>query len=896
MRKIALAALAVALFIVGAGLILSYIYKDEVKRYVVTAINERLNSEIEVGSIDLDLFSQFPRAALRFSKLTAGETWGKAPADTLFHAESLYLKFGWLDLLQKKYSIEALRIEGGVIHLKRDAADRVNYTFWDNKSDTTSSNRVEFALEQVEIRNTRFTYEDEGEKLAIGTDISSIDSEGKLRDGSFDLRGDLDLSSADISVAAKKYLNNHSIAGDIELTWNEKKNSLRIAKSGLEVNSLPISATGTYAKTGNSYTLDFKGRLKGSATNILASLPAPLKPEIANYEPQGELVLNYSVSKADGDKQSVVFTTDFMLDDGRFTEKESGVHIENISAKGHYNSGKGGWDALDIENCKGDMGLGEFSLNGSIQNLNRPTIDLDVEALLDLAEVHQFFRVKSVEEMSGEVDLNCTLAGQFYQDDNKKWGFIQRESGGKMDLKDVAIRPSKEDVLLSIKSGQVMLNNHDAAVQDIEGTIATSTFALSGFARNLIPYLLNKGEQLDLEAKFTSPELNLDKILASNPKSRSDTSYSLILPENVSADLEAQIDRLTFRRFAAEEISCKAQLREGLASIKPITMKTAGGSLDASVNLRQPAKRDIKITCQVELHEIGMADLFYAFEDFGQRVVQSKHLGGIATAEGVFEASMSNSLKIDLKSVRSITDVTILEGRLKNLETLQEIADYVKGNGLLAPFVDTDALASNLADVKFSTLENQIRVENEVVHIPSMEIRSNAMDINASGSHGFDNRIDYKINFKLGELLTTGKPEESEFGWVADDGTGTTIFMSMTGMASNPEFSLDKNSAREHRKAVFQREKKNLKSILKEELGLFKSDTTLTEPEALSDKPKAKYDIEWDGFGKDKEKADSTTTGKKEKKKKKSFWEKLGGGNDEPEKVKKEIDPEDDDI
>jgi len=109
-----------------------------------------------------------------------------------------------------------------------------------------------------------------------------------------------------------------------------------------------------------------------------------------------------------------------------------------------------------------------------------------------------------------------------------------------------------------------------------------------------------------------------------------------------------------------------------------------------------------------------------------------------------------------------------------------------------------------------------VKISNGTISIPKMSIASNAMNINLSGSHTFENEIDYQFNFKLSEILL--RREESEFGKIEDDGTGAKIFIHMYGTTDNPQFEMDRKGAKESRKEDFIAEKEKFKKIINEEL------------------------------------------------------------------------------
>jgi hypothetical protein len=162
----------------------------------------------------------------------------------------------------------------------------------------------------------------------------------------------------------------------------------------------------------------------------------------------------------------------------------------------------------------------------------------------------------------------------------------------------------------------------------------------------------------------------------------------------------------------------------------------------------------------------------------------------------------------------------------------------------------------DLENVKFATLKNQFEIKNQVISIPKMEVKSNAINITASGTHSFKNEINYRVKLSLNELLSKkakkAKKQNEEFGEIADDGLSrTNIFLLMTGTVDNPNISYDSKGAIQNIKQDLKVEKQTLKTILKEEFGLFKKDSTLN---AIKPKEDTKFTIKWEESDKKEEK------------------------------------------
>ena len=123
-----------------------------------------------------------------------------------------------------------------------------------------------------------------------------------------------------------------------------------------------------------------------------------------------------------------------------------------------------------------------------------------------------------------------------------------------------------------------------------------------------------------------------------------------------------------------------------------------------------------------------------------------------------------------------------------------------------------------------------------------MAINSSAMNITASGTHNFDNIVDYRLKLLLTDVLGKKVQTNSEFGEIEDDGLGRTqLLLSMKGPVDNPKFGYDRNGVKEKIKTDIVREKQNLKGILKEEFGMFKKDTNRIETR----KKKEELQIDW---------------------------------------------------
>jgi len=104
----------------------------------------------------------------------------------------------------------------------------------------------------------------------------------------------------------------------------------------------------------------------------------------------------------------------------------------------------------------------------------------------------------------------------------------------------------------------------------------------------------------------------------------------------------------------------------------------------------------------------------------------------------------------------------------------------------------------------------------------------------------------------LSEILENkakkAKKENEEFGVVEDDGLGrTSLYLSIKGNVENYKITYDTKKVKEHIKDNLKQEKETLKTILNEEFGWFKNDSTIAKKKQKNEEiKKPQFMIKWD--------------------------------------------------
>ncbi len=350
----------------------------------------------------------------------------------------------------------------------------------------------------------------------------------------------------------------------------------------------------------------------------------------------------------------------------------------------------------------------------------------------------------------------------------------------------------------------------------------------------MIPFLFSsldstkRLQKIGLNVKLTSDVFHWEDLVGNNsdnknnPKQNS-ASGDYSIPQMfylLVGTIEGTIREFSYDRFKASSIHGKIIFILNQIYFNDLSMKAEGGTITANGKLNIESPSNSRLELVANLNQLNISQLFFEFNNFGQQMITDKILSGNLTAS-ISLQSIWDDKKLNKEKLHAIADITIEDGELNNFEPMLALSKFIKVN--------------ELKDIRFSKMQNQLEVTHQQVIIPSMQIFTNAMNLTLSGTHGFNNIIDYKVQLNLLRLLTDkfrktnfdpGVTEQTTEGFL-------NLFLTMKGDASNPVIKYDKQSVKQKINADLAIEKTTLKETLKREFKKQESIQQQEEKEAI---------------------------------------------------------------
>lgn len=784
-----LALAVVVLILTFAGSVV--LFKDKIIQRFISEANKNLGTPVQIGRIDISAWEDFPNLAITFTDVYVEDSHpGIYP---LLTAKTVSFSMNAMDAMNGKYSIQGLKIDESETHLKIDENGTNNFTII-KKSDSPGEN-IGFDLRNVKLTKTKVVYQDlqsrqhhlfESEELTTSikskNNVYTIESEGDVTVGKIGIKN--------LSLLEKKKFDVNAI-----VTYNDENKNVRVEKSRLQLNKSNFELEGDYTFKNKDF-IDIK--MKGKDTDIqtvLSLFPDNLTSKLKAYQSKGEVYFSLSLK---GEMQKPLVSAEFGCKNASFFHPDYKSKIEGANLQGSFATSSVtdfSRAILILKNFSGKLNDKKFNANLTIEDFDDPFIALDFKGEIDAASIQNFYPVENVKDISGQINADFSFTGKALLLKNKATA-QQVQASGNIELKNIAFISGKQNIHLENINGSLHFNKNDIAMSNVTVKLEQSDFLLNGFLKNVVTFLLFENQPIGIEADLKSVYLDLDQLVAMGLGVSGSKDFGFTISPNLHLNFNCEVNRMKYKRFTPRQIKGDLLVKNQVAVSRHLTFKAMGGSIEGGGIVDAKNTKAIDVTSAFKLNGIYVDSVFYVFENFYQNFIEAKHLKGQANADVSLEMGLNEKLKLYSETLTADISALIKNGELNNFEPMQKLNRYIDDQ--------------TLNQLRFADLKNDIHVEKGKIYIPQMEIHSNASNITLSGTHSFDQSIDYRV---VAPLRNKKKIDPDEaFGAIEETSGGQTrIFLKIIGTTDNYEVKLDKEATKKKIISDLKKEAKELK-------------------------------------------------------------------------------------
>ena len=785
--------------IAGASTAVVYYYQDDIEQIVIAELNKILIQPLEIEDIEISAINSFPYTSIEFNNIKAIDCFGE---DTLFKAEKMSLKFNAIDLYNQKYNIQEIALLNGYSSIYYSNG-KPNYEIWNVKEDTsTSESNINVNLNNILLDNFEIKFISESEEIRTIILNKSTQLQIELEQGITNISLQAQITNKELIVNDLNLISGK----DLKLNSNIQIDSIgQVITLLFESDELVFNSNIKNNIDGIKLTLDSE---KVDFEKVEKIIPKQFTSYLSDYKLKGlaDIKLEYNQKG----NQKHILDVDFVATN--FYAQSQGFELENASFSGNFYSNKG-QDKVEVLGLKGFVNKDKIDGEIKLTDFNDPKVKLTLKTEINLSQLSKYQVETPLHLLQGNAIIDLKYDGKIGLKNSYEYDIAMAQKEANIVLKNIVLQQKAKSLKLYDGFAKLSLTNEQLNADSVSFSMAEKSYmSFNGAFDNVFKYLFLKNAPLRIGGDLRSDWILVDELYSQNP-STTDTpkeSQKLIFPENVIASINVNLTDLSYDKFHMRNFSSKLTYDDKLLKVKNIILETMSGTISGNLSVEQLENENIRLISSSKMDKINVRQLFYEFHNFGQQTMRHKHLRGIINSEIYFRNEWDSYFKDIENRMYSFIDLKIEDGQLLDFEPLSMMSDYIA--------------LDELKRIKFSTLENQIEIKEEKIEIPFMEIYSSAADIAISGTHSFDNIMDYDLKILLNEILSNKlrrknkKKKTNEFGIVEDDGVkGLTLFLKMEGSVDDPKVTPGTIKLGESLKKGFKKEKKEFKNILKNE-------------------------------------------------------------------------------
>lgn len=833
-----------------------FIFKGSLEKLLKKTINENAPVNVEWSKLDLSLIRSFPKSSLTLSDFSV-TTRGAFEGDTLASGKKLSLELGIMQIIKgtTPLTIDAFRLEGGLIQIKTDAEGRSNYDFSDSdidKEDIDAEDGGEFslALTKYDIIDTDIHYFDE--KSGIFLSLSDIQHAGK---GDFAMaKSELDTQTkavASFAMDGTEYLSNQRITLDAIIEMDLDNMKFSFLENQAKVNELPLTFDGyvQMLEDYNDVAISFSTP-SSDFKNFLGVIPKEYLKHLDGVQTTGNFEVNGKIEGRVDDTYIPKMDIHVKSSNASFSYPDLPKTMQDIFIDLALRNDTGLMKDmyLNVGDLRFRIGNNPFAVKGSVHNfMDNALVDLMLKGTLNLGELKEVLPLEN--------DLN--LAGIFKADMQMKFDMqsIEKErydrvvSKGTASLLDFVYTGDAFKNDFHIADTKVSFNPQSIRLDSFQATTGKTDLAATGNIDNLIQFLMN-GKELKGRFNVNSNAFHLSDFMveeeenskSKTPDNKLQTAEGSVfkIPAFLDASLNFNAKEIYYDNLVLKNTSGTATIANETASISNLKSDIFGGLLALSGDVSTSGEIP-KFHMNVSLQKVKIEETFKGMEFIRFIAPIANAFHGILDTQFNLAGDLANDFTPKLETLNGNAVLDILSANI-NPSDNKMIANLNQQLSFL-----------NIEKLNLKDIHTAVQFNNGEIKMNPLEYSWQDMHVRLDGVHSLTNEMRYNANFDipakyLGKeataLLARLSPEDA-------DKEHIILPVYITGSGTSPKIKVDTKAAIESLTAgIIDHQKDKARDKIEDKKG------------ELEDKLRDKGKEFFDGIIPGREK-DSTATDKK---------------------------------
>lgn len=750
------------LFLIAAIIIIPIVFKDQIKQLVLDEVNTMLKADVAIRDFDLTFLSTFPNVTVQLYDVSVtGRTEFKGVK--LAEIKNIEAHVGLWDVISgDQIEVDEVHITDAKFDVRVSPDGKANYDIVIPEEDLPKEVQEEpssfkLSLQEYTLNNVSLVYDDQAGDMYA--DIKNLNHRGTgdLTAEVFDFETETSMDELTVEMEGLSYLSKvkTNAVANLLMTMKEDEMKFELKENKIDLNSLGFSIDGFYHMLKDHDQMDLKLDAKEvTFKDLLSLVPSFYHSGYESMIAKANIKLGGMV-KGRMDAEGTMPAWDFGLQVKNGTiryPKYAAISNVNVDAGSTFKGGKNlDLMTLDVKKFHANFVGNVIDAYLKMRNpMTDPLLDSKLKAKVDLATLGQVMPLTEGESYKGKLNADVEVNGRMSALENENYEAFK--ALGTLELTDMLYKSKDLSEDVNVSKMLFRFSPQNLALEQLNARMGKSDFAVNGTIDNYMGYIF-RDELLKGDFTFNSNYLDIDQLMGVTGSSASSGSTEstpaasadaepILIPENVDFNLNTNIARLRYNGIDVNDIRGNVNMKEEVASLNNMTMKTMGGTvgLKGSYNTRDHNKPGIDFG--YNLQEIDIQQLASSFTTIEKLAPVAKFAKGKISSNFDMKSSLTKSLEPIYSSLTGGGDFFTNSVTISGFEPLKKIADAMK----------IDKLASQtLKDVKafFQFADGKVTLK-------PFNVKMAGIDTKVSGTTSFEQAIDYKMEMNVPKEMIPG--------------------------------------------------------------------------------------------------------------------------------------------
>lgn len=743
-----------------------FLFKGKLIQFVKDQANEQLNARVDFGEFDLSLFRSFPdfRFQVKDVSVVGKDTF---EGDTLMGIRELALDLNLMSVIRgANYQVNAIRIDDPrmLVQVTRDGK-----ASWDivkpsaDSSSTTPENTgndendaFNLRLSSLIINNAHITYIDDEAGMKVRIQDLDYELKGDFSKDLLQSENKLHIQKTSFSSAGIAYLSEVEVKADAGIDIDLANSIYTFKQNELYLNELGLQFDGFLQMNEQDMLMDLSFKaLKTDFKTILSLIPAVFTRDFASVQASGTVALNGYAKGTYSDSRYPAFGLKLLVENGGFKYPALPRSVEKIFIDLNIQNPNGNPDAtlIDLNRLNLVMGGNPLSMHARVKTpVSDPDFDISALGTVNLGTIKEFLPLEKGEEFNGIIKADLGLKGRL--------SYVQRQqydrftARGSLEANQMKLKVEALPYEVLLNAIRLNFTNKFVELGAFSALIGKSDINASGRIDNFIEYIF-KDDLIKGNFTVNSNLLDINQLTASDNATKapeqqnaqpaeqpaaSAESSVIEIPGNIDFELNTNLKKVLYDNLVLDNVNGKVTIRKRRLNMESLRMNTLGGQMrmDGWYDTQNAQNPDVNLNFMVENFDI--ATTFKTFNTVQKMAPAAQYASGLFTVSlENFSGKLNSQMEPDLNTISANGVLRTKSVSIGGFEPFVKLGDALKIN--------------ELKRMNFQNLNLSYRIKDGRAIISPFDVKIDKIKATISGSHGFDQTIDYTWRMEIPRSL-----------------------------------------------------------------------------------------------------------------------------------------------